>query len=149
MMAFKIHKLSKSTARQGYRAGARRGAAALECAIVLPFILIIMTGTLEICSGIYLKESLTICAFEGVRVGVRRRGSADMVNDRVQEVLTERQIVNAVVTIEPADFGTLEALDPITVTVEAPANGNTAFNYGVMTGRTVSASVSFVREFDE
>jgi Flp pilus assembly protein TadG len=148
-MSLNIFKLKKTNTRCGKQAGARRGVAALECAIVLPFILIIMTGTLEICSGIYLKESLTICAFEGVRVGVRRRGTADMVNDRVQEVLAERQIVNASVTVLPTDFASLAALDPITVIVEAPANGNTAFNYGVMTGRTVAASVSFVREFDE
>ena len=36
-----------------------------------------MLGTLEVCSGIYLSESLSVCAYEAARIGVRRRATAD------------------------------------------------------------------------
>ena len=153
-MLRKNHKLDQSSraGRRRRRMGSKReGGAAIEAALIFPLIIIVMMGTLEVCSGIYLKESLTVCAFEGVRVGVRRRGTADMVRDRVEAVLDERQInySSSDITITPSDFSDLEALDPITVQIVVPTANNTAFSFGHLTGRNVAASVTMVREFDE
>ena len=133
----------------------RSGAAAVEAAIIIPIVIIpIMMGTLEICAGLYLKESLTICAFEGVRIGTRREGTAEAVLARVQEVLDDRQIDMTAsnpgvgITIDPPDFSGLDALDPITVTIVAPTAGNSIFIFDHLANRNVSASVTMVREFD-
>ena len=114
-----------------------------------------MLGTLEVCAGIYLKESLTVCAFEGIRVGVHRRATADDVRNRVLEALADRQVTipdgddEAGVTIAPSDFSSLDALDEIRVTIVAPTAGNSLYIFDSLVNRYVDASVTMVREFDE
>lgn len=116
-----------------------------------------MLGTLEVCSGIYLSESLSVCAYEAARIGVRRRATADDVYARAVEALADRQVVlptNAAgkvtgITIEPANFSGLSALDPIRVTISAPTSGNSLYIFDSFLNRTITTSVSMVREFDE
>lgn len=130
----------------------RRGAAAVEAAICFPLIIVLMMGTLEVCAGIYLKESVAICAFEGVRVGVRRRATREMVIQRVQEVLVDRQVVlpdDSGIEVFPEDFSTLRELDPITVRITAPTAGNSLFIFDSLVNRDVVAEVTMVREFNE
>ncbi len=116
-----------------------------------------MLGTLEVCSGIYLSESLSVCAYEATRIGVRRRATAEDVYARAVEALADRQVVlptNAAgnvygITIEPASFSGLSALDPIKVTISAPTSGNSLYIFDSFLNRTITTSVSMVREFDE
>jgi len=131
------------------RASRRRGAAAVECAFCVPVVFLIMFGTLETCSGIFLKETLAVTAYEGCRVGVRRRASAEDVVTECNAVLAARNIVGATVTVDPNDFSDIGALTPITVTVRAPTNGNSTFLFNFMLDREAAASVTMVREFDE
>ncbi|MFT5299781.1 MAG: hypothetical protein ACI814_000554 [Mariniblastus sp.] len=133
----------------------RGGVAAVEAAICFPLIIILMLGTLEITSGLYLKESLVVCAFEGARAGIHRRSTAQDVLDRVQEMLNDRQVdipsgdPALGVTVTPSDFSGLGELDPITVKITAPTAGNSIFIFDSMANRNVSASVTMVREFDD
>ncbi len=137
------------TKRKPKRFRKRKGAAAVECAFCIPVVILLMFGTLETCSGIFLKESLTVAAFEGARVGVRRRATSAAVIEQVEAILQIREVTNADITVEPMDFSTLSALDPITVTIVAPAAGNSLYIFDFMAGRDVSAQVTMVREFDD
>jgi len=127
----------------------RSAAAAVEAAFCIPIVIALMFGTLETCSGIFLNESLKIVAYEGVRVGVRRGATFEMVQDRCEEILEARNVQGGTVTISPTDFGTLGALEPIIVTVEAPYSGNSNFTFSIFTGSDSSASVAMMREFDD
>lgn len=127
----------------------RRGTAAVECAICIPILLTIMFATLEVCSGIFLTETVTVAAYEGCRVGVRRRATNADARAQVQAVLDARNVTGATITITPPDFSAMSALDPITVTVTAPTNGNSLYVFDFMAGRNVSGQVSMVREFNE
>ena len=128
----------------------RQGVAAVEAALCLPVVLILMLGTLEICSGIFLNESLKIASFEWARAGVRRQATPDQVRAVVMEVLEARGVQGAQIEIDPpAGFVGLDALSPITVTISAPALGNSRLNFDVLTGRTISARTTMLREFDE
>ena len=138
-----MRRLSSKTKR-------RQGVAAVEAALCLPVVIILMLGTLEICSGIFLNESLKIASFEGARAGVRRQATPDQVRATVMEVLEARGVTGAQIEIDPpTGFVGLEALSPITVTVSAPAEGNSRLNFDVLTGRTISARTTMLREFDE
>ncbi len=116
-----------------------------------------MMGTLEICAGIYLKESLTLCAYEGVRAGIHRRSTAEDVMERVLEMLEDRLITIPEdsggspqgIEIIPSDFSGLNALDPITVRITAPTAGNSLYIFDSLVNRDVAVSVTMVREFDE
>ena len=114
-----------------------------------------MLGTLEVSAAYYVKESITVAAFEGIRAGTRRRATRQDVLDRLAEVLADRQITipngdaNASIQVTPDDFSTLKALDPITVTITAPTAGNSIFIFDSFVNRYISKSVTMVREFDE
>ena len=138
-------------------AGRRRrrgGGAAVEAAFCFPIIIMLMMGTLEICAGIYLKESLTLCAYEGVRAGIHRRSTAEDVRERILEMLEDRLITipedsGGAIEIIPPDFSDLKALDPITVRITAPTAGNSLYIFDSLVNRDVGVSVTMVREFDE
>ena len=138
--------ISRKPPKQGKN---RRAAAAVECAFCIPIVILLMFGTLETCSGIFLKESIKVAAFEGARTGVRRRATPADVRTEVESVLAMRDVQGATITIEPSDFDPLNALDPITVTVSAPTAGNSLYIFDFMADRVVSAQVTMVREFDD
>ncbi|MEM9940269.1 MAG: TadE family protein [Planctomycetota bacterium] len=128
----------------------RQGGAAVEAAMIIPVVIIMMMGTLEICSGIYLKETLAIAAFEGCRVGVRRRSTNEMVRNRVEDVLNERGITfdPSDIEIEPANLTQMMALDQIRVTIRVDTENNSNFIFSHLTNRQVRKAVTMVREFD-
>ncbi len=132
----------------------REGAAAVEAAFCFPIIILLMMGTLEICAGIYLQESVTVCAFEGARVGVHRGATPEDIIARVEQALADRQVIipsddpELGITVIPSDFSGLKALDPITVQVVAPTAGNSLYIFDSLVNRNVSASVTMVREFN-
>jgi Flp pilus assembly protein TadG len=49
----------------------RRGVAAAEFAVCLPVLVLVVFASIEACSMIFLKESLTVAAYEGSRVALQ------------------------------------------------------------------------------
>lgn len=137
------------TSRRNPSRRSRRGIAITELAFCLPVILLLSVATVEVCSALFMKETLTIACYEGARVGVKRRSTHTDTVNAVNAVLTQRGIINATVTVTPSDFSTLRALDPVTVAVTAPINGNGAYVNNFFLGRTNGARVVMVREFDD
>jgi len=128
----------------------RGGAAAVEAALCIPLIILLMFGTLEISAGYYLQESVTIAAYEGARQGARRRGTSEQVISRVEEILEARnvQLGSGTITVTPTDLTTLDAVQPLTVTVQVQSAGNGALFFDTMANRTITGSVTIAREFD-
>jgi len=130
----------------------RSGVAVVEAAICLPLIVLLMLGTLEICSGYYLKESLTIAAYEGARAAVKRRATAEDAEAQVLAFLESRDVSlndSGKIEIIPPDFSDLDALDPITIRVTANTTGNSVLIFDAMLNRDITAEVVMVREFTE
>ena len=76
--------------RFGRKKSRRSGLATVEFALVLPALLVLTIGTLDLCSMMFLKESAVLAAYEGARRGVGRgKTDADVVA-RVTEFLDER-----------------------------------------------------------
>ena len=48
----------------------KQGAAAVEFAIVLPVFVLILLGSIETCTMIFLQQSLEMAAYEGARVAI-------------------------------------------------------------------------------
>ena len=140
-------------ARHRRRRDERSGTAVVEAALCIPLIILLMLGTLEVCAGIFLAESLTVCAYEAARAGVRRRSTAEDVRERALEALSDRHVTlidaDESINVEPSDFDDLNALDEIRVTITAPTAGNSLYIFDTFVNRNITASVSMVREFDE
>lgn len=127
----------------------RRGTAAAECALCLPLIVMITFATIDISSALFLKESLTIAAYEGARVGVLRGGTNQSATARVMEILDDRGISyqESSISISTPSFDAANTLDPVTVTVQVQCQGNMPLTGQLFTNRTIGASVTFRKEF--
>jgi hypothetical protein len=126
----------------------RNGIAAVECALVAPIILLMALATLEMVSAMYLRQTATTIAFEGARLGVRGQSGADSVVDECKRLLAMRKIVNGSVTVIPKSFTNLKALDPVSVTVRVPYQGNSWFLWNLFAESDVVVSTTMAREYN-
>lgn len=135
--------------RRPRRSDRRSGVATIEFAVVLPALLALTLGTMDLCSVMFLKESAVLAAYEGARRGVGRgRTNADVV-DRVEEFLDERNIAYSgdVVDISSPGFGGADTLENVTVTVNLPAEGNLLIPSSLFGDMNISASVTMRKEY--
>lgn len=107
----------------------RRGAAVVEAAIALPVVLIIILGTVEVCNGIFLKQSMLLMAFEGARVAIIPEATAEDVAQQINEMGTERGIAIDTVEVIPSDFAStpMGTFIEVVVTSKAQQPGKTQF----------------------
>lgn len=106
----------------------RRGAAVVEAAITLPVIFIIILGTVEVCNGIFMRQSLKLMAFEGARITIVPEASFEDVEQQVEEIATARGVKIKSVGVKPFDF---QAQPPgtfievvVTAAAEQPGKSN-------------------------
>lgn len=124
----------------------RRGAATVELSICLPLLVLIVAGSIETCSLIYLCETLSVTSYEAGRVLAMEQGTTENASRRAKEILKSRGIANARVTPLP---GNADSLDPGTefrVLVSAPAHTNSLFPGFLFANREVQFGITFVKE---
>jgi hypothetical protein len=106
-------------------------------------------ATIDLCSVFFLKETVTIAAYEGARRGINRGGTNAAATNRVQEVLNERgiQYGNNVVTFDGTTFNNAETLEHVTLVVTVPAAGNLLSPAGLFGDLTLTSRVTMRKEF--
>ena len=125
----------------------RRGVAATEFAVCLPIIVLLVIGTIEACSMIFLKQSLAISAYEGARTAIIPGATKTQVEAACQQILTDREVKSGTVTIKPTDIAALNPGDFVDVTVSAPCNSNSVVPNTFYRGRTLTSTASMMIEF--
>ncbi len=127
----------------------RSGTATVEFALCLPALLVLTIGTLDLCSMMFLKESIKLAAYEGARRGVGRGKTNDDVVRRVQEFLDERNVAyeGNPCTFSSPDFTTADTLENVTTTVTVPCAGNLLIPSAMFSHLTLSADVTLRKEF--
>ncbi|OYP34046.1 TadE family protein [Rhodopirellula sp. MGV] len=132
------------------RRSRRRGVATVEFAICLPALLALTIGTIDMCSMLFLKESITLAAYEGARMGVGRDRTNGDVSARVREFLDERNIqyTGDPCTFGSPDFSSAETLDNVTLTVSVPCEGNLLIPSVFWGGTDLTASVTLRKEYE-
>ncbi len=125
-------------------------AATIEFAFILPCLVVLTIGTIDLCSMMFLKESVTLAAYEGARRGVGRgRTNADS-TARITEFLEERNITydtSTVVSYSSPGFDAADTLENVTVTVQVPCAGNLLIPSQWFDNLTLSASVTMRKEY--
>ena len=108
------------------RRSQRRGVATVEFAFALPALIALTIGTIDLCSMMFLKESVTLAAYEGARRGVGRGRTNAEVRARVEEFLNERNITfeGNPCSFSSPDFNNATTLENVTTTVSVPVAGN-------------------------
>ena len=131
----------------------RRGSAVVELAFILPILLLITFGTLEICESIFLRQKIEIAAQQGARVAVRKEATVEEVREAVGEYLDARGIqydeLANVVTVTP-DPQLAPELTAVTIRVEVQVNDNLRMPsqlYSFIVGSGVVGEVAMFKEF--
>ena len=125
----------------------RRGVAATELAVCLPIVVLLVLGTIEACSMIFLKQSLSVAAYEGARTAIIPGMKQADVETACKQILLDRNVVGATVTVKPTNIDALNPGDFVDVTVSAPCNLNSVVPNKFYKGRTLSATASMMIEF--
>jgi hypothetical protein len=121
--------------------------AASELAVCLPVIVLLVLAMIEACTMIFLKQSLTVAAYEGVRAALEPGADAADVQAASNAVLTDRRVRGGVITVQPANFERRAPGSFIEVSVSAPAGSNSVIPGSFFRGRTLSATATMMKEF--
>lgn len=140
----KTSSLSETVCRSRSR---RRGVAAVEFAVCLPIIVLIVLSTIEACSMIFLKQTLAIAAYEGARTAIIPGATKADVEAACNQILADRDVSGATVTIKPTSFNTLPPGQFVDVTISAPCNANSIVRNKFYKGKTLSSTASMMIEF--
>ena len=123
-----------------------RGVAAAELAVCLPIVVLLVVATMEACSAIFLKQSLTVAAYEGVRTALVEGATARTVQTACNQVLSDRKIEGATVKVSPLDIAVLKPGEYVDVTVTAPCSENSVVPVNFYRGKNLSATASMMIE---
>ncbi len=125
----------------------RRGGAAVETAVCLPILIILVLGIAECNDSIFLRQGLLVSAFEGARVAIVPGAKTENVETKIKQILAERQIQGAKFEIQPKNFEKLSSGSLLTVTVRAPVEGNSSVGISFFKDRQMSGSVTMMTEY--
>ena len=123
-----------------------RGVAATELAVCLPVIVLLVIATIEACSALFLKQSLTAAAYEGVRTAIEQNANAANVQAACDQLLADRKIKGASIVINPANIASLNPGEFVAVTVSAPCSANSLVPATFYRGRTLTATATMMIE---
>ncbi len=124
----------------------RRGVAAVEFAVCLPVILLLVFGAIEASSFIFLKQSLHVAAYEGARSATRLGAGNTEGTDSVQNILTSRNVQDFLVSFPNGDAAKANRGDEIVIEVSAPTATNSPLTGQFVTNRVLTARVVMVKE---
>lgn len=125
----------------------RRGIAATEFAVCLPIMLVLIVGTIEACSMIYLKQTLSVAAYEGIRASIKPSATTADVTAACNRILTDRNVQGGTVTITPSDFETQPVQTWITVRVHATGGSNSVIAGWFYDALVVDGQATMMKEF--
>lgn len=131
------------------RLGSRRvdnGAAAVELAVCLPLLVILLLATIEACTMYHITQSLKTVAYEGARVGTVPEAEIENVNYQCQVLLEDHGINGATIEMVPADPEDLSQGDYFTVTVSAPFSQNCLVGGWLYSGMTLTRSAALRKD---
>ncbi|MEM7313267.1 MAG: TadE/TadG family type IV pilus assembly protein [Planctomycetota bacterium] len=125
----------------------RRGLAVVELAVCLPILMLLVFGTLEACSMIHLKQSLSLAAYEGARLALVPGATSADAQSQTEQILTDRRVTDFSVTVSPDVGGSPEGTI-IQVTAEANCSGNSIVGDWFYDGKSLKTTVQMMKEFD-
>ena len=128
------------------RDASRRGTSAVELAVCLPILVLVIIGSLECCGMIFLNQSLHIAAYEGTRVAIHSDATNQEVIDRANDILAARDVESAAIAFNPPDVSAVLSGQTVTITLSAPCDDNSILTPWFFQGRTLFGQTTMVKE---
>jgi hypothetical protein len=128
------------------RLAARRGVAATELAVCMPLLVLIVLATIEACAMLFLQQSLAVAAYEGARVGLSPGATAGDVTAQCEQILDDREIAGARVSVMPGNLPAAAEGTWISVQASAPFAENSLAGGWLFARHTLTATVQMMKE---
>lgn len=112
----------------------------------MPVIVLIVLASMEACAMIFLQQSLSVAAYEGARVGLTRGAGAADVTAQCQQILDDREVKAATVTVTPSNLTSAGEGTWISVEAKAPFARNSLVGGWLFGSRTLTADVQMMNE---
>jgi Flp pilus assembly protein TadG len=130
----------------------RRGTAVVETALLLPLLILLAFGSIELSNMVFLKQSLSIAAYEGARLITKPGSTQAQADARISEVLAARNVTSYTVQYTTTNGAAL-SVTPLTprgtllcVTVQSSNGGGDYGPLRMFTGRSVQCQTTMVRQ---
>jgi Flp pilus assembly protein TadG len=124
----------------------RTAVAAVELAVCLPAIVLIVFASIESCSMIFVTQALHSATYEGARVAIQRDSDNSQVQQRVQQILDGHGIAGAAVTYSPADVATANSGELVSVIVTVSCDANRLSPTFFFDGRNIEVRTTMAKE---
>ena len=103
-------------------------------------------GSIEASSFVFLKQSLQVAAYEGIREAVRADQTANNATTRAQSILDSRQVLNASIRFPAISPDDAVRGQQVVVEVSAPTSTNSPLAGQWVPNRTLTARVVMLKE---
>ncbi|MEM9826382.1 MAG: TadE/TadG family type IV pilus assembly protein [Planctomycetota bacterium] len=123
----------------------RRGIAVTELAILLPILVTIVFGTIEICTMIRTQERLCVVAYEGARVAMTPEATLTNVTFQKDLLVAENGLQSVTMEVQPSDLSSLQSGQWVRVTTSAPFIDNSIIGGWMFPSMTLTESISVQR----
>lgn len=124
----------------------RSGVAAVEFAVCLPVLVLLVFGSIEASSFIFLKQGLAVAAYETTREAVRPGSNSGEASARGQNILSSRGINDASISIPAGEVGDIPRGQEVIVEVSAPTATNSPLLGRFLTNRVLTSRVVMLKE---
>ena len=118
----------------------------MELAFVLPVMLILVLGTIEVCQRIFLRQSAVLVAYEGARLAARSTSSNTDITTRCQTLLTQRRVIDGTVVVTPDDVLSKPPGTQVQVRITVPWASNSPTRFVLQDQGTVTVDAYMLRE---
>ncbi len=132
--------------RLSRRAKNRRGTATVELAFTLPIQLTVLMGTIEVCQMMYVRQTATIVAYEGARLGARRTTTTADIVRSVNHCLPRAVAVDGTININPQLVENLRTGEQFQISVTVPWIRNTPIRFVTGSVSNISVTATMVKE---
>lgn len=141
-----LTRILPSTRRSNRVSNKRKGAAVVEFAITVPVIVLIVFGTIEAASMMFLRQALVQASYESIKIAARNEGSQLAAVNAAEQVAQGRRIQGLQITFEPSNTENAPRGTMLRVLVSAPADSNSLIPFGIFKDRRVSADAVMIKE---
>ena len=132
--------------RRPLRRRARTAVAAVEFAVCMPIITLLVLGSIEATSMIFLRQSLQTAAYEATRSACQANGSDAAARASAQAILDSRLIRNYQITFPLGNAGQRERGELVAVQVTADSRTNSPLAGRFLGDRPITVRTVMVKE---
>ncbi|MAI31830.1 MAG: pilus assembly protein [Rubripirellula sp.] len=124
----------------------RSGVAAAECAVCLPLLILLVFGSIEATSLIFLKQTLNIAAYEGIREAIKVGSNNASGTSRAENILRSRDVKSFEISFPNGQSGQTKRGDAVVLEVRASSAANSPLVGRFIKDRPVVTRVVMVKE---